>query len=301
MAGWERLRAVAQDHGGGWGDMVPVDGKWQFGECTDQGYVRAENEDSMGHANYDWGRIIIVADGMGGRKAGRLASELTVKGLLERLGGSLPANPVTETLKQAFQETNRAVHAQARSGDAEMEGMGSTVAVLIVMGRRVVVAHAGDSRAYLYRDGRLRRLTKDHSLVQRMVDAGMLSPSEARDHPDAGVIYRAIGDKPAVEVDIRDDLTAEEGDAYLLCSDGLCGYVDDESIAATLRAGGSAQEMAERLVRLGLDAGGLDNISVQLLQYGESGKQSSGRQGWLSRAGNRLWSRLTQPLGRSKG
>ncbi len=281
---------------GGRGDMVPPDGKWQFGSCSDKGYVRAENEDNMGQARHDWGQIFVVADGMGGHKAGRLASELTVEGLLKRLEESLPAKPVAEAIEQAFQETNRVVHEKACCGDPETKGLGSTAVMLIVMGQRVVVAHVGDSRAYLYRGGTLHRLTKDHSLVQRMMDAGMLSPSEARNHPDANVIYRAIGDKPTVEVDIQADLSAEEGDGFLLCSDGLCGYVDDESIEAALGAAGSAQEKAERLVRLGLDAGGLDNISVQFLQYGEPAKRRSRRKGWLSRAGGGLWARLFEPL-----
>jgi hypothetical protein len=126
----------------------------------------------------------------------------------------------------------------------------------------------GDSRAYLYRKGRLKQLTTDHTVVQKMVQAGMLKPDEAADHPNASVLDRAIGSKPSVVVDISEPWRLKEGDAILLCSDGLSGYVPDAEIAAVLRSHAAVQEIPDRLVKLALEKGGEDNVTVQFIQYG---------------------------------
>ena len=146
--------------------------------------------------------------------------------------------------------------------------MGSTAVLLLISGQVAWVAHVGDSRAYLYRNRRLQQLTTDHTLVQKMVQAGMLKPEEALDHPNASVLDRAIGNKPSVEVDISDKLSLSEGDAFLLCSDGLSGYVTDPEIEAVLHSQATVQEIPERLVQLALQKGGEDNVTVQFIQYG---------------------------------
>jgi len=147
--------------------------------------------------------------------------------------------------------------------------MGATAVALLAAGGRIMLAHVGDSRAYLFsRRGVLRRLTKDHSLVQRMVDAGVLTEAQAASHPDSSVLERAMGQSPQVEVEVSEWLTLGAGDVCMLCSDGLCGYADDDEIAAVMRNGLGPQDIADSLVKLALDRGGEDNVTVQVLRYG---------------------------------
>ena len=240
----------------------------EVGALSETGYVRDENQDRMSGAQVPLGHLYIVADGMGGHKGGAVAAELTVQGLQQDTGEARENISAEEVLRAAFKKTNETVYQKAHSGDPAIEGMGST-AVLLLISRQVAwVAHVGDSRAYLYRNGQLKQLTTDHTLVQKMVQAGMLKPEEALDHPNASVLDRAIGNKPSVEVDISDKLSLSEGDAFLLCSDGLSGYVTDPEIEAVLHSQATVQEIPERLVQLALQKGGEDNVTVQFIQYG---------------------------------
>jgi protein phosphatase len=150
--------------------------------------------------------------------------------------------------------------------------MGATAVVLLVARSRALVAHVGDSRAYIFTQGELRRLTRDHSRVQRMVDAGMLEPAEAESHPDANLLERAIGVSPDILVDISSWMPLHEGDKILLCSDGLHGYVQDGEISALLGNKLTSQELADQLVDMALRKGGEDNITVQLIEYGRQRK-----------------------------
>ncbi|MEN8261580.1 MAG: protein phosphatase 2C domain-containing protein, partial [Pseudomonadota bacterium] len=161
--------------------MGASDSEWEVSALSETGHVRERNEDCMTAVCLSWGQIFIVADGMGGHKGGALAADLTVRGLVKHLCRVLPGMPIMEAIRYAFERTNKIVYKKAHSGDSETKGMGSTVVVLLILGSSAFVAHVGDSRAYLYRKGHLRRLTKDHSAVQRMIDAGMLSAKEARD------------------------------------------------------------------------------------------------------------------------
>jgi protein phosphatase len=240
----------------------------EVGARSETGYVRDENQDRMSGTRVPLGQLYIVADGMGGHKGGAVAAELTVQGLQQYIGEA-PANAsVEEIIQMAFTKTNETVYQKAHSGDPATEGMGSTAVLLLISGRVARVAHMGDSRAYLYRKGRLKQLTTDHTIVQKMVQAGMLKPEEAIDHPNASVLDRAIGSKPGVEVDIGDPLQLKGGDAILLCSDGLSGYVADPEIASVLQGQAPVQEIPERLVKLALEKGGADNVTVQFIQYG---------------------------------
>jgi PPM family protein phosphatase len=240
----------------------------EVGARSEIGYVRDENQDRMSGTRVPLGQLYIVADGMGGHKGGALAAELTVQGL-QRYIGEAPVNAsVEKVIQMAFNKTNETVYQQAHSGDPATEGMGSTAVLLLISGGVARVAHVGDSRAYLFRAGRLRRLTTDHTIVQKMVQAEMLKPEEAIDHPNANVLDRAIGSKPSVEVDISDILRLHEGDAILLCSDGLSGYITDSEIASVLRSPATVQEIPDRLVELSLQKGGEDNVTVQFIQYG---------------------------------
>jgi protein phosphatase len=240
----------------------------EVGARSETGYVRDENQDRMSGTRVPLGQLYIVADGMGGHKGGALAAELTVQELQRHIGEA-PAHASPETIIQAaFNKTNETVYQKAHAGDPTIEGMGSTAVLLLVSGRIARVAHVGDSRAYLYHQGRLKQLTTDHTMVQKMVQAGMLKPEEAFDHPHGNILERAIGSRPSVAVDISEAFRLSKGDAILLCSDGLSGYVTDPEIEAVLRSPVSVQEVPERLINLALQKGGHDNVTVQFVQYG---------------------------------
>jgi serine/threonine protein phosphatase PrpC len=242
--------------------------QFEVGACSETGYVRNENQDRMSGTRVPLGQLYIVADGMGGHKGGALAAELTVQGLQQCLEETPAQRPVEEAIQTAFTKTNETVYHKAHAGDPATEGMGSTAVLLLISEQAARVAHVGDSRAYLYRRGRLKRLTTDHTVVQKMVQAGMLKPEEAIDHPNASVLERAIGIDQSVEAEISDTIRLKQGDALLLCSDGLCGYVADAEIVSVLRSQATVQEVPEHLVRLALQKGGEDNVTVQFIQYG---------------------------------
>ena len=239
----------------------------ELGALSETGYVRDENQDRMSWSPVPLGQLYIVADGMGGHNGGALAAEIAVQELQRHISQAPVGEPVEQVIHAAFKKANETVYAKAHSGDPATEGMGTTAVLLLISDQVANLAHVGDSRAYLYRNGRLAQLTTDHTVVQRMVQAGMLKPEEAADHPDASVLERAIGSKPDIEVDIRNELL-REGDAILLCSDGLSGYVADAQIESVLRSQGTVRETAENLVKLTLEKGGKDNVTVQLVQYG---------------------------------
>jgi PPM family protein phosphatase len=239
----------------------------EVGALSETGYVRDENQDRMSWSPVPLGQLYIVADGMGGHNAGALAAEIAVQELQRHISQAAAGDPVDQVIHSAFKKANETVYAKAHSGDPATEGMGTTAVLLLISGQVANLAHVGDSRAYLYRNGRLAQLTTDHTVVQRMVQAGMLKPEEAADHPDASVLERAIGSTPDIEVDIRNE-PLREGDAILLCSDGLSGYVADAQIESVLRSQGAVRETAENLVKLALEKGGKDNVTVQLVQYG---------------------------------
>ena len=239
----------------------------EVGALSETGYVRDENQDRMSWSPVPLGQLYIVADGMGGHNGGALAAEIAVQELQRHVSQAPVGEPVEKVIHAAFKKANETVYEKAHSGDPATEGMGTTAVLLLISGQVANLAHVGDSRAYLYRNGRLAQLTTDHTVVQRMVQAGLLKPEEAADHPDASVLERAIGSKPDIEVDIRNELL-REGDAILLCSDGLSGYVADAQIESVLRSQGTVRETAENLVKLTLEKGGKDNVTVQLVQYG---------------------------------
>jgi PPM family protein phosphatase len=239
----------------------------EVGALSETGYVRDENQDRMSGSVVPLGHLYIVADGMGGHKAGALAAQMAVEELQRHIGGAAASDPADTVIAAAFKAANDAVYSRSRSGDSSTEGMGTTAVVLLISGRVARVAHVGDSRAYLYRNGSLSQLTTDHTIVQRMVQAGMLKPEEAADHPQSSMLERAIGSQQNVEIDLRGH-PLQSGDALLLCSDGLSGYVSDAQIEDVLRNERTVQETTADLVRLALDKGGRDNVTVQVVRYG---------------------------------
>ena len=256
--------------------MKPDKQDLEVGAATETGYVRHDNQDRMSWAPVPWGQLYIIADGMGGHAGGAVAAQLTVLGLEKHLAAASEAIRVENAIRDAFDKTNKEVYDKAHADNPETEDMGSTAVLLLVFGQIAKIAHVGDSRAYLYRDGNLRLLTKDHTQVQRMVDAGMLTAEEARNHPYANLLGRAIGHRPAVTVDISPDLVFKAGDGILLCSDGLSSYVDDQEIEAAIDNSLTAQEIADRLVNQALQKGGEDNITVQFVRYGNKPQVQKG-------------------------
>jgi serine/threonine protein phosphatase PrpC len=225
----------------------------EAGVATDIGRVRDGNED----AYLVEPPLYAVADGMGGHRGGEVASQLaleTVEDLFQRGKG---------TLDEQVREANRAVF-QRSSRDRKVAGMGTTLTAALLDGDGIRLAHVGDSRAYLVRAGAVRRLTEDHTLVNRMIRAGEITADEAEIHPHRNVLTRSLGTEPEVEIDV-DRIGLLDGDRLLLCSDGLTGMVTEDQIAAILEATPSPQDAADRLVRAANRAGGVDNITVIVL------------------------------------
>jgi serine/threonine protein phosphatase PrpC len=244
------------------GESRPI--SLRIGAGAHRGLVREENQDRISRIQSQFGELFIVADGMGGHEGGSTAAQMLIDGLAEHLRALPPETPPDEALRQTAQHANTDIYRRSRD-DRRLAKMGATGVLALVQGHRAWIAHAGDSRAYLWRNGRLERLTRDHTLVQRMVDHQILDEEEARHHPDANVVTRGFGQSPEVELEVASPLELQEGDRLLLCSDGLSGYVDDDAIAQALAAGGEAQAIADALIALALRAGGEDNVSLQVV------------------------------------
>ena len=223
-----------------------------FGSRTDIGCLRDHNEDSLVVTP----PLFAVADGMGGHAAGEVASEIAVRVLSELA----PEHPDGEALGRAIEEANRAVIQAAREGRGR-QGMGTTMTAAMLEGERLVIAQVGDSRAYLLHQGKLQQLTRDHSLMADMIEAGQLTPEEARSHPNRSVITRALGSDPHTQPDLY-EINVETGDRLLICSDGLSGMVCDNEIESTLARVRDPQRCASQLVNEAIANGGHDNVTV---------------------------------------
>ena len=231
---------------------------------TDVGRRRRANEDCYSIAA-ELG-YFVVADGMGGHRAGQLASRLAAEAAvaaLEALEGS--AATLTEKLRCTVAAANREIYV-AGQAKAEFSGMGTTVVSLLAADGRVALAHVGDSRAYLVRGGRIRQLTDDHSVVGELVRRREITKSAAREHPHRHVLTRAVGVRREVAPDLA-ELTSSPGDLFVLCSDGLTGLVRDEEIAEAANVGTDLDAICARLVDLANERGGEDNITVVLVRY----------------------------------
>lgn len=235
------------------------------GGATDVGAVRSENQDSFVIAN----ATIVVADGMGGHQGGEVASALAVQTFTGKITSE---NASVEELINAAKSANRAVFEKAQT-DPSLRGMGTTLTTLGTLEvdgeNRVGIAHIGDSRAYLMRDGDLQQLTRDHSLVEEMVRTGQLSEKEAEGHPKRNILTRALGVEPDVEVDVVQVLPLR-GDRFLLCSDGLVRELTDDQIASVLRRLSDPTEAARDLVKRAKEAGGADNITVVIVDVADT-------------------------------
>ena len=233
----------------------------RVGARTDVGRVREGNEDAY---ILDF-PLFGVADGMGGHLAGDVASSTAVDSIVEAAHADSPTD--TRSLAALVRGANEAIFERAGS-DPSLRGMGTTCTLVLLDDGRIHLAHVGDSRAYIVRDGRLEQLTEDHTLVNRMVREGRIQAEEATHHPQRSILTRALGVDPSVDVDTA-TLDVKEGDRILLCSDGLSSIVEESVISDVLTSENDPQSTADRLVGLANDAGGEDNITVLILDVTE--------------------------------
>ena len=227
---------------------------------TDVGRQRSANEDSLVVSP----PLFAVADGMGGARAGEVASAVAVEAVE---GAKESSEPAEAQLASIVREANRRIYDLAVA-DESRRGMGTTLTLAKLHGDEVSLAHVGDSRAYRLRGGELEQLTRDHSLVAELERSGQITPEAAEQHPQRSIITRALGPEPDVEVDTY-TLTGREGDLFLICSDGLTSLISDDEVGSILRSAGSLDAAADELVRAANQSGGKDNITVILFRLGE--------------------------------
>ena len=232
---------------------------------TDVGRKREINQDYVFATDEPLGvlpNLLVVADGMGGHKAGDFASKYTVEVLEEELKHTLKEGP-EEGLLDAVQTANHKL-IEAAGKDIKLEGMGTTLVVATVIDHTLYFVNVGDSRLYLINKD-IRQLSRDHSLVEEMVRLGGINEEEARNHPDKNIITRAIGVKENVEADFF-EFSLKKGDTILMCTDGLCNMVDDEEIFAIIKGARDIVEAGRTLIDRANENGGKDNIGVVLAQ-----------------------------------
>ena len=231
---------------------------------TDIGRARPINEDSY-YVPEEGEQYCAVADGMGGHNAGEVASALAVKVFSQYMRDADHVS--TQTMHAAVERANEAVYRMAKQNEG-MSGMGTTFSALAARGGTVYLAHVGDSRIYLVRRGAILQVTTDHTVVEEMVQKGMITPREARVHPRRNLITRALGTDERVRVDML-QLSVCPGDAFFLCSDGMTNYVEDSQILAAALSEGDWRDKLKGLVATALENGGGDNITALFAVFEE--------------------------------
>ena len=231
---------------------------------THTGHQRATNED----AHLERAPVFVVADGMGGAQAGEVASQLAINHFAEGLPGGVDEG-AEQRLTAAVRDANTEIHALSET-DARRAGMGTTLTAAYVGPGEVSFAHVGDSRAYRLHGGELERITEDHSLVEELLRQGRLTEEEAEEHPQRSIITRALGPEAEVEVDTV-TVPADDGDVFLICSDGLTSMVGEAAVAEIMRSAPDIATAADELVAAALEAGGRDNVTVVLFRVEEVG------------------------------
>ena len=236
---------------------------------TDQGCVRKQNQDAYKIEQLDRSSLLgVVCDGMGGAKSGNIASTLAVEVFVQEIKQSwkphLPQDKIDQILRSAIKLANFTVYDQAQQFE-EFDGMGTTLVAVLVHGKKATVVNVGDSRAYGIDDSGIRQITKDHSLVQMMVERGDLKPEQAKNYPGKNLITRAIGTEAVVMCDIF-HLDVAKGDFFLLCSDGLSNMMDDQEILFEVIHGVNKAHCCKRLLSIAKNRGAPDNVTSVLLQ-----------------------------------
>jgi PPM family protein phosphatase len=247
----------------------------EIATCTDPGMVRSHNEDSI--AADAANGLAVLADGMGGYNAGEVASGMATTVIISEmrqiLASAKPYDVDSRTseeiaarlVREQVLKANSSIY-QAAQSQPQYAGMGTTLIVCLFYDNRMLVAHLGDSRLYVLRDGNFSQVTRDHSLLQEQIDSGIITPEQAKKAQHKNLVTRALGIDPIVEPEIHEYPT-KAGDIYLLCSDGLCDMVEDEDIGMTLQTlGGNLKLAAQQLVQMANDNGGRDNVSVILVR-----------------------------------
>ena len=232
---------------------------------TDVGLVRTENQDFATlttareeSASHTGGRLMVVADGMGGHRGGATASRLAVD-TVKTSYLAAENDDVPAALREAMARANARVFTEAQS-NADLRGMGTTTSALVIRGEKAWFAHVGDSRIYMLRGNEFRQLTQDHSLVATMVREGLLTEAEAETHPRRNVLQRSIGVTEDVEIDVVGPIDVQEGDVFLLCSDGLHGVLKEDELKEVAKL--PIERAADEYVRLTLQRGAPDNVTV---------------------------------------
>ncbi len=241
----------------------------QFFSLSDKGMCRKNNEDHCDAKNVGNFTLLVLADGMGGANSGEVASEKAVSEVFRYLNEdflrNLNAPDIPKALAQVVDKANSVLFNLAQS-DPALKGMGTTLEICLISENSAYIAHIGDSRVYkITPGGEITRLTKDHSLVEYMIEAGTITPEEAFNHPQRNVITKALGTAPEAEPDIF-IRSLEEDDIILLCSDGLSNMLPEKEIADVVLEGTPLSERTEKLIQLANEAGGNDNITVVIAQ-----------------------------------
>ena len=237
----------------------------KISSLTDIGNTREMNQDYLYSSEESVGKLpnlFLVADGMGGHKAGEFASRYVVEHIVRSIKGSKEEEAV-RILSESIETANRKLKEYA-DAHQQMRGMGPTIVAAVIQGRTLLVANVGDSRLYIVGD-EITQVTQDHSLVQEMVRLGQMDPQSAKNHPDKNIITRAVGVSEKVKIDIF-ERQLRAGEYIILCSDGLTNMVEDSVILQILHGAGSLSDKAERLIELANKNGGKDNITVIIIE-----------------------------------
>lgn len=236
---------------------------------TDQGQVRSVNEDDGGiFFNTSGQMLIMVADGMGGHKAGEVASQLAVTCIQQawqQVEEMTTPKEAEAWLEQVIDKMNQSIYARSQK-EQELEGMGTTVVLSVCLEESITIAHIGDSRAYLFSDNEFKQLTNDHSLVNELIRTGQITKGDAEQHPRKNVLVRAVGTDERVNPDIG-TVGWSEGDCLLLCSDGLTNKVSDEELTKLFQRFEQLEEMTKELIHLANERGGEDNITLAIGEH----------------------------------
>jgi serine/threonine protein phosphatase PrpC len=247
--------------------------KYSSKSLTNVGKVRSANEDNLGEAKTPNGDLFVVCDGMGGHVGGAQASSIAVNSIIQYFQREVYDN-VIQAIDHALSFANEQIYASALN-DPELKGMGTTAVVLLVRDEECFIGHVGDSRIYLRSNGKLNRITKDHSFVQTLVDSGVIDDEDAESHPNKNQILQALGIAPSVKATIsQSPILPKAGDMFLLCSDGLNGMVNDRDIERIMQED-NLMVTSENLIMAALNGGGHDNITASLVLIEESTHTSS--------------------------
>ncbi len=273
----------------------------QFAAKTDTGLVRPHNEDSI-EISADYG-LAILADGMGGYNAGEVASGIAVAIIKEALEICLmpfdwsaydSARQLQQAVVDAVERANNSILDVAAT-DAQYSGMGTTVVTTLFHHDKLIVAHVGDSRLYRFRNGELAPITRDHSLLQEQIDAGLINAEQARYAPNRNLITRAVGIDRSLVVEVHEYPT-KRGDVYLLCSDGLSDMLSEQEIVAILKSAPTLAAAADILIDHANANGGRDNSAVILVKVRTSKPEAR----WYQRIGNSLTKTFAKPVSKSR-